>query len=722
MRIALIGNPNAGKSTLFNALTGGSAMTGNYPGTTVGRTSGEAKLGDWRAEIVDVPGTFSLVARSPEERIAIDTALGLDGGAAPSLLVVVIDTPRLMRSLYLLLQLLDLHVPIVAALNLMDEARSDAVVPDVAALQRELGVPVVPIVARSGEGLTALRDAITDVLAHPSRGLPGPLHAWPPPILADAKSLAAALPERYHALVADHPQRARAIALWMLLSADAVPDAPHAQIAAIHASARAAGRDVQAEIVGPRYAWIDDHAAAFLPAGRGAGGNVTDRIDRVLLHPVWGALVFFAVMAVVFQALFAWSDPAINAIDHTFRAFGSLVAVGFARASAAAPLGGATAIVGDLLVQGIIGGVGSVLVFIPQIALLFFFVAILEDSGYLARAAHLMDRVLRTAGLPGRAFVPLLSGFACAVPAILATRTMPRARDRMLTMAVIPLTSCSARLPVYALMIGALFPEHLAGSWVPVRPVALFGMYAFSTLMTLLAATVLGRTVVRDVATPDLIELPPYRMPHWRTVGRLVWSRVGEFIREAGRVILVATVALWALLSFPRYSVDDLFTPGQIAQAHHDGKDIDALARGAALERSVAGRIGKTIEPAIAPLGFDWRIGVGLIGAFAAREVFVSTMGVVYGLGDDVDETSSSLRDRLREELRDDGTPRYTPLVATSLMVFFALAFQCLSTLAVLRREAGGWRWPLFTMAYMSALAWTSSLAVYQLGLLAGFK
>jgi ferrous iron transport protein B len=375
----------------------------------------------------------------------------------------------------------------------------------------------------------------------------------------------------------------------------------------------------------------------------------------------------------------------------------------------------------DLLVDGVIGGVGGVLVFLPQVALLFLFLAIIEDCGYLARAAHLADRVLRAAGLPGRAFVPVLSGYACAVPAILATRTMPRFRDRLLTMLVIPLTSCSARLPVYTLLIAALFPPVALG-WLPVRPLALAGMYLFSTALAVSASVLIGNLVLRDRQESVLLELPPYRLPDPSVVLRVVWSRCKDFVREAGGIILMATIAIWALLYFPRYEPGDLLPPEEIAATLARGEDPAEVAAPLALERSWGGRLGHLIEPAIEPLGYDWRIGIGLLGAFAAREVFVATMGVVYGIGDDVDEESEPLRDKLRTDTRTDGSLTYTPLVGVSLMVFFAIALQCLSTLAVLRKESGGWWWPTVAFGWTLGLAWVSAFVIYQGGRLLGLQ
>ena len=456
---------------------------------------------------------------------------------------------------------------------------------------------------------------------------------------------------------------------------------------------------------------------------------LSDRVDRVVLHPVWGFAIFIGLMLVVFQALFSWSDPLIGLIEAAVGEVASL-------ARDVIPPG----FWADLVVEGVIGGVGNVIVFLPQILLLFLMLGFLEDSGYMARAAYLMDRVMRALGLHGRAFVPMLSGCACAIPAIMATRTMERERDRLLTMLVIPLMTCSARLPVYTLIIAALFPPTKVFGVMPVQGLLMVFMYFFATLTALAAAGVIGRTVVRGRRMPLLLELPPYRMPTLRSVARQTMDRAGSFLREAGTVIMAFTILLWGLLSYPKPSeprpldtvaVASITERAPFAAAPPaDPIDVAALAdngdavadwQRAKLSNSYGGRLGRGIEPAIAPLGFDWKLGVGLIGAFAAREVFVSTMGLVYGIAGEVDEESAPLRDRIRAETRATGEPVYTPLVGLSLMVFFALACQCMSTIAVVRRETKSWRWPAFLFGYMTILAWLASFLVYQGGKLLGF-
>ncbi len=719
LRVAIAGNPNTGKTTLFNRLTGSRAKVGNYPGVTVERNLGRLRLPRaGEVELLDVPGTYSLSARSEEEQLAIQAVAGLHPLERPDVVVVVVDATQLLRNLYLVLQLIELEQPLVIALNMVDQLAKTGQELDVAALSRELGVPVVPVVAQAGQNLPALSSALDEVLREPAQGTAGA--RWipdAPALLADLEATARALPADWHG---GHAGRRRALALWALLSIEhqdelrGVPAELRRVVHERHRLAEREGRAIEDEVIRGRYGWIDARAGVFVRE-TSRPPSTTDRLDRVLLHPALGFAIFLLVMTVVFQSLFAWADPVIGWIEAAFAWLGWAT-------RAALPAG----ILTDLFVDGVIEGVGSVLVFLPQILLLFFFLGLMEDSGYMARVAFLMDRIMKAIGLHGRAFVPMLSGYACAVPAILATRTMERRRDRLLTMLVIPLMTCSARLPVYGLLIAALYPPDAERPFM--QGLLLVGMYLFSTTIALLAAAVLGRTLLKGPRVPLLLEMPPYRMPHWPSVLRMMWLKSAVFVREAGTVILACTIGMWALLSFPHSAELDrdygiLRAEARAAAGDGGGEALaeelgrlDGEEAGARLRASWGGRLGRLIEPALEPLGFDWRIGIGLIGAFAAREVFVSTMAVVYGLDDTVDEGSASLRERVRAQSWPDGRPVFTPLVCFSLMVFFALACQCMSTLAAVRRETRTWRWPAFLFVYMTGLAWIASFLVYQGG------
>jgi ferrous iron transport protein B len=715
-RVALAGNPNTGKTTLFNRLTGGHAKVGNYPGVTVETEHGTLELErSGRVLLLDVPGTYSLSARSPEEQLAICAITGLHPLERPDCALLVIDATQLTRNLYFVLQVIETGVPCVVALNMIDMLPERGQRIDAAALSDVLGVPVVPICAQSGKGVEVLRAALDRVLRDPGSAAPGP--RWIPSeaeLAGDVSFVGEALPAHWHA---GDGRRRNALALWALLSVEeqdelqGIPQALRDRVAECRRAAARAGREIETEIIRGRYGWIDAHAPGFLSETPAAGLRLTDRVDRVLLNPAAGFAIFLLIMGVVFQSLFSWADPAIGWIEGAFgwlqRAVEGVLPAG---------------LIADFISNALIEGVGSVLVFLPQIMLLFLFIGIMEDTGYMARVAVLMDRLMKSIGLHGRAFVPMMSGFACAVPAILATRTMERRRDRMLTMMVIPLMTCSARLPVYTLLIGALFPPSRVFGVLPVQGLLMVGMYLFATLLALAVAAVLGRTLFKGGRVPLLIEMPPYRVPHWPSVVRMMWRKSKLFLTEAGTVILVITACMWALLSFPKsdavaHRYDALKAAATPAEARH----LDALEASEMQRSSFGGRLGKLIEPAIEPLGFDWKIGVGLLGAFAAREVFVSTMGVVYGIGEEVDETSTTLRQKIKAETYADGRPVYSPLVGLSLMVFFALACQCMSTLAVVKRETHSWRWPTFLFLYTGALAWVASFAVYQGGLLLGF-
>ena len=710
--VALAGNPNSGKTTLFNRLTGMRQKVGNYPGVTVERRAAKARFADG-VDVVDLPGSYSLVAQSKDEAVVFDALTGDD---RPDLTVVVLDASNLDRNLYLATSILELGSPCLMALNMIDFAKEAGREIDAAKLSEALGVPVVPVVASRGEGIEALTKAIVDALEEP-------------PVAADRQWKLDATDEAIIDRVAESAPT-EASAVWALASAGTAgdDDVGHDQlIGAARTALTDAPEGFVSRLIAARYEVATRIAEEATHRGEAPDQTRSDRVDAILLHPVLGILIFGLVMAVVFQSIFAWASPLMDLIEAgvgASQAFvGGLLPEGAIR---------------DLVVQGVIGGVGNVIVFVPQIAILFLLIALLEDSGYLARAAFISDRLMAKVGLHGRAFVPLMSGFACAVPAIMAARTIESPKDRLVTILVTPLISCSARLPVYVLIIAALFSSDAKVLGViSVGGLIMLAMYVLSVVFTVAVAFVLKRTLLKSPTPPLVLELPPYRLPNVGVVIRGVFDRCKVFIRDAGTVILACSIVLWALLYFPR-NPDLGFDPASEAIRVRDAikaqmfvartpsqrkaveermerakKTLSRRIAEARLGASYGGRIGKTLEPVIEPLGFDWKIGIGLLASFAAREVFVSTMGLVYGIGDDVDEESTKLRSRMAAD--------YSPLAGLALMIFFLLAAQCMSTVAIVKRETRSWKWPLFMIVYMNALAWLASLVVFQGGKLLGY-
>lgn len=637
--IAVAGNPNAGKTSLFNALTGLRQKVANYPGVTV-----ESKVGRWQltkegpaAQLIDLPGLYSLAATSLDEEIARDVLLGRKiMGAAIDVVIIVVDATNLVRNLYLATQLIDTGQPVVLALTMFDLAERDNWKINTGKLSDGLGVPVVAVVARERRGLTELAEAVQIALrTRPSRALK-----------------------------------------------------------VIQPAAEPASQNRRSELI-KRYARIERLVSDAVDQHDHNQSSISERIDRLATHKFLGPLLLVLVMLLVFQAIFSWASLPMNLIENVFGALGASIRSHF-------PAGLLT----DLLVDGVIAGVGGVLVFLPQILLLFFFIAILEDSGYMARAAFLMDRLMRAVGLHGKAFVPLLSSFACAVPGIMATRTIENPKDRIATIMIAPFMSCSARLPVYTLMIAAFFSGHKILGFISTGALIILSMYVLGLIAAIIVASVLKRTVLKAPPPPFLMELPPYRIPNLRDVAGTMWMRAGIFVKRAGTVILAISILLWALAAFPRTSS----TTGAPNAASRQ------------LENSFVGRAGHLMEPVIAPLGFDWKIGIGLITSFAARETIISTLGVVYNAGEESDAKSGSLVGTLRQAKRPDGSPVWTPLVGLSLMLFFLLACQCMSTVAIVRRETNSWRWPAFMVTYMLVLAYITSFITYQGGHLLGFS
>lgn len=742
----LVGNPNSGKTTLFNALTGLSARVGNYPGITVEHHEGTVDLGGTKdgprdgakLKIVDLPGTYSLVPRSDDEVVAVRGMLGrLPDTPAADVVIVVVDATALERNLYLTSQLRELPLPLVVALTMTDTLEKDGLTIDIDELESRLGVPVVAAPAVRG-GTTALKEVLRGLLAGGPGGAGGRRLPLNPPAIAgaDGNEVRQAGEAMVRALQQPGlPVRGAESALGLFAASAVAMDTierlalPPAAVAAARAVPHA--RELARAAIDARYArvagWVEGmvkrRPTAETPAPREHPSVAfTRRLDAVALHPVLGLFLLVGVFLLLFQALFSWSTPVMDGIEALMAVVGE--AVGDA-IPAELPL------VRSLVVNGVVAGVGNVVVFVPQIAVLFLFLALLEDSGYLARAAFLLDRLMARVGLHGRAFVPLLSGFACAVPAVLATRTIENNKDRIVTILVTPLISCSARLPVYALMIATVFSTQplIFGVLAP-GAVVMVSMYALSVGAAIGMAAVFKRTILKSPTPPLVLELPPYRWPKAGQVARAVLSRVKIFLTEAGTVILAITVVLWGLFTFPRDEGIEQAKAGAVAAVEAtvpagearaaELARVEARAAREQVEQSVAGRLGHALEPVLQPLGFDWKLGVGIIASFAAREVLVSTLGLVYGLGDGTDEESPSLREAMRADRHRDGSPVYTPLVGLSLLVFFVLAMQCMSTLAAVKRETGGWKWPLFQLGYMTTLAYTASLLVYQVGRLVG--
>ena len=697
LRVALIGNPNTGKSTLFNALTGLRQKVGNFSGVTVERVEGSYRGPDGRrVAVLDLPGSYSLSAGSPDEEIALEVLLGRgrrgrDVGR-PDVVVVVADAQHLERNLFLASQVIELGLPVVVALNQIDAATAAGITIDVPELIHELGVTVIPTVAKRGEGVDHLRAAIA---AAPALPRPDRRFALAP---ATAEALAPLEARLAEAGLSASAARLEALRLLSVAAPEehlAAIAGLEAEVARTKAALERAGLTPQRVEAAVRYEWIAGVVNRSVVATGGARGTLSDRIDAVVLNRFAGPLIFVGLMGLVFQGVFSWATPMMDGIEALIAALGagvgSLLPAGDLR---------------SLIVDGVIAGVGSVLVFLPQIAILFLFIGVLEDSGYMARAAFIMDRLMRRVGLHGKSFIPMLSGYACAVPAIMSTRTIEHPKDRLATIMVVPLMSCSARLPIYTLLIGAFVPATAVAGVFDLQGLTMLGMYLLGTVSALAAAAVFRRTLLRGPVRPMILELPPYRMPSVRTLAITVAQRAKMFLRRAGTVILALSVLLWALATFPRTS-----PAAGLSEAAQQEQQ---------LEYSALGRIGHAIEPVVRPLGYDWKIGVSIAASFAAREVFVSTMGTIYGVGD-ADETSAALRDRLRTE-RDarSGRVTYSPLVAVGLMVFYVYALMCMSTIAVTVRETGGGRvgarWAALQFGYMLALAYGAAYVVYAGG------
>lgn len=696
-KIALVGNPNSGKSSLFNQLTGLKQKIGNFPGVTVEKRVGLTSLPDGStAEIIDLPGVYSIYPRSLDERIVSEILLDHHGPMTPDKIVVIADATNLKRGLLLLSQVMDIGLPVILALNMMDLVAKAGLSYDIKALSEKLGIPVVSINARIGLGLNELKKAMVadvPVAGHPIF-----------PIWEDAKGPVAEIRSR---LGVDNDYEAyqylqQPDSLKFLSKSDqAVVD----EIRQRHQFFP--GKFQGAETI-HRYSYIQDLLQEVtMKQSDDSWKRYSRKIDKIVTHKVWGYAIFFGILFLIFQAIFAWATVPMDLIDVFFADLSGFL-------HSILPDGPLT----SLLADGIVPGIGGIVIFVPQIAILFAFIALLEESGYMARVVFLMDKVMRRFGLNGKSVVPLMSGVACAIPAIMATRTIDNWKERMITILVTPLMSCSARLPVFTILIALVVPEERVLGVFNLQGIALMALYLIGFLAAMASAWVMKQIIRVRERSFLIMELPTYRAPRWSNVGYTIVDKTKAFVFEAGKIIMAISVVLWVLASYG--PGDNLANARENVLALAAGEELseeslDDRIAAYKLEHSYAGVIGKALEPAIEPLGYDWKIGIALVTSFAAREVFVGTMATIYSIGSAEEDDTSTIKSRMQAEINQKtGGPRFTPAVGFSLMIFYLFAMQCMSTLAVVYRETGGWKWPMIQLVYMTALAYLSALLVYQ--------
>lgn len=694
--IAVIGNPNSGKSTLFNRLTGLRQTTGNYPGVTVEKHSGIVQLASTAAELIDLPGIYGLGGKSADERIAVDVLLGkVANTAKPSGLLVVLDATRLYQGLYLLEQLLELKLPTAVAISMTDLAKANGTSLNLAILSDRLGgIPICEVVATRGAGIDELRHILEKLPEVPPVLFPP---SWPE-LSRAAEELA----------LSSGGSISRAEVIQSLLDPPEAghgndpENVPQADLERIQV-ALFGDQPPQAVEARHRYVWVREllplvvqHAALHV--------RVRERLKRRIMQPWPATMIFFVVMILVFQAVFSWATPLMDGIEAVAGQLGNFVTAWF----------GETALT-SFIADGIIAGVGSVVVFLPQILILFLFIIVLEDSGYLARAAFLMDRVMRSVGLSGQSVIPLLSSFACAVPAIMATRVIPDRRDRISTIMAAPFMTCSARLPIYALLIAAFVPRESVG-WFNLQGIVLFGLYLLGIAGGLVTARLLKSTTLRGPQPTFMLALPEFRWPNLQTVMFKLVDRAWVFLKRAGTVIFSVAVIVWFLAYYPRAELSIAEQgSGQVDSPASATTAISGNEAAASqMSQSWLGRIGRQVEPVFRPLGWDWRVSSAVIAGFPAREVVVAVMGTLYAVGSEADD--ASLSEKLRAAQWPDGRAIFTLPMVFGLLVFYAWCLQCAATLATIRRETNSWRWPIFAWCYMTTLGYVGALVIFQLG------
>ena len=685
--ITIVGNPNCGKTTIFNELTGLRQKVGNYPGVTVEKKEGKIVYKDGKeVTALDLPGTYSLSANSPDEKIATDIILGkLPSTPRPDGVVCIVDASNLERNLFLVSQIIDQHYPLIIALNMIDVAEHAGMHIDVHKLSALIGVPVIPTIGSKRIGIRELKAAI----AHSFRVSPA-ARKWllPGPVDEEHKELIG--------LLIANGQAKEEVAFYeatTLLSTprplqefrSEIPQPVLDHVGQDYERLHHLGFDRYSVFSESRNQWVRQICNKVVSQGQ-KKTNHTDTIDTVVTHRFWGYVIFFVLMTFMFQSIFTWASAPMNLIRDVFDWMGRQVELFM-------PPGDLR----DLLVHGALNGVGAVVMFLPQILLLFLFLGILEDTGYMARAAFIMDRLMSKVGLHGKSFIPILSSFACAIPGIMATRTIGNPRDRLVTMLVAPLASCSARLPVYSLLIAAFIPTTLVFGFWNLQGIVMISLYLLGILTALLMALLLKKTVLKGTSQDFILELPPYRLPSLKSIVLQMWERSVLFLERAGTIILGVSIVLWFLATYPKTNYAE---PSE------------------KLTHSFVGQAGHFIEPVLRPLGFDWKIDIGILTSLLQREVFVSTISTIYNIQSG-DDNSVSLKVQMQKDIDPaTGQPKFTALTAICVMVYYVLAMQCMSTLAVMRRETNGWKWPMFQLGYMTALAYIVTFVVYRIGLL----
>lgn len=699
-QIGLVGNPNSGKSSLFNALTGLNQKVGNFPGVTVDKKTGQTNLSEGvPAAIIDLPGTYSLYPRRGDEWVTYKVLMGQDEEVQPDMLILLADASNLKRNLLFVSQIIDLKIPVVVALTMMDLARSKGIEIDTEGLERELGVPVVVVNPRKNKGIPALKK-VMDATA--KQQYKAPLRDF-----IGNRDLAPDAVDQVKGLVTGLSDY-KAIHYLINHENFSLNNKLQGAIEEAERKHQFNPTKTQAEEIMQRYVRIKGIMQQTVSEPDPLHKSLlTEKLDNLLIHRVWGYLILLAVLFLLFQSVFLIAQYPMDAIEWSFGSFGSWV-------SGILP----DSWWSDLLVNGLIAGLSGIIVFVPQIMILFGLTTILEDTGYMARISFLTDKLMRKVGLNGKSVMPMISAFACAVPAIMSARNIENKKERLLTILVTPLMSCSARLPVFTILIALVIPQEKIGGLVSLQGLVMMALYLLGIVMAMLVSWVAKWFIKNSEKSFFILELPMYRAPRWKNIFTTMVQKARIFVVDAGKVIMVISLLLWALSSYgPGDRMEKVKTEYAALKAQQPDKltELNREEGAAMLANSYAGILGKSIEPAIAPLGYDWKIGIALITSFAAREVFVGTMATLYSVGDNDDDSGLLLREKMQQARKADGTPVYTLATGLSLMVFYVLAMQCMSTLAVVKRETRSWKWPVIQLLYMTALAYFMSLIVYKI-------